>query len=138
MEPQAPSVGLVSRFTAFVALYAFLVKTMLALATPLATAGVLVGAGATAPPVWSVLCAPGAVEQAATGEGPSHTPALAHDAGCCLFHCQVQIAVLAPLVLATLVPELLAPARIWWPAPVPGDARKVAFLNFQARGPPRV
>lgn len=135
METQARSVGLVSRLAAFVILYAFLVKTVLLLASPLATMPIhALGSDA---PVFSgfALCTPTSTGAAAVdGEAPAPVPA--HDSSCCLLHCHLQLAVVAPLVLAFVASWLRPVAQEWQPESRKGDGRDAAARRFQARGPP--
>jgi len=139
MELRARSVGAAGRFAALVILYAFLVKTVLVLAAPLAPAGTLAGKGA-AGFVGAVLCLPSAAAgQGLDGQEASRAPdapAHAHDASCCVLHCQLQLAVLATLVFAVLALRLRPAEQAWRPFVWRGAARNPAAWRFQARGPP--
>lgn len=140
MELRARSVGAASRLAALVILYAFLVKTVLVLAAPLAPAGTSAGLGG-AGFMGAALCLPSAApDQGPDGQEASRAPdapAHAHDASCCLLHCQLQLAVLASLAFAVLALGLRPVEQAWRPLVWRSDARNAAAWRFQARGPPQ-
>lgn len=135
METQARSVGVVSRLAAFVILYAFLVKTVLLLAAPLApTAGHGSVAGG-APFSGFALCT-GSAADAVAGKGDSPGPEHRHDTSCCLLHCQAQLVALAVLVPVAVAVQRPSMGPVWRADRIMGDGREAAGYRFYARGPP--
>lgn len=134
MELPARSVGAASRLAALVILYAFLVKTVLVLAAPLAPTGALAGKEGAAF-AGMILCLPSADGQTADAPG-APAPKPVHDASCCLLHCLLQLAIVAPLVLAVLALRLRPGRQTWRPDVWRDDIRNAAAWRFQARGPP--
>ncbi|GHE61881.1 hypothetical protein GCM10019059_21670 [Camelimonas fluminis] len=131
MELQARSVGVASRLAALVILYAFLVKTVLVFAAPMAPVGALAGKESSAFP-GMILC----LSSASAGQAPDGPATPVHDASCCLLHCQLQLAMLAPLVLAVLALRLRPAKQFWRPDVWRDDIRNAVAWRFQARGPP--
>lgn len=152
MALPARGVGLSARILAFAVLYAFLVKTVLVLAAPLAPTG-LHGQPAGAGPIAGMtpfaglapfkgmapfegmaLCTASA--DGVVVEGGVPLPAHQHDTKCCLQHCQAQLAALAVLALVAVAAPQPRHTPIWRKASFRGDDRTAAAYRFYARGPP--
>lgn len=139
METRAQGVGLIGRLAAFVILYAFLVKTVLVLAAPLALPGAFAMGNGAAGLDGMMMCSPSGSSSGASAPSEAQSPdapAPVHDAGCCLFHCFAQLAIVAPLVLAALALLLRPHIQPWLRRVHVPDARKAVAARFQARGPP--
>lgn len=135
MASPARGAGLSARVLALVILYAFLVKTLLVLASPVASMGLLGQIEGASPFFGAALCLAPAGDRAGV-DSESPLPAHEHDTGCCLLHCQAQVAALGVLVLVAVVGRLPRAASVWRHASHRGDHRTAASQWFDARGPP--
>lgn len=129
--------GTAGRMAALAVLYAFVVKTLLVLAMPLASTtphGVSGAPGFATQLTGAILCLPSADGGAVDATSPERAPT--HDVGCCLSHCLAQLAVVAPLALLALLLWLRPPALAVWPPSRRIDQRQVGVLHFWSRGPP--